>query len=299
MIRPRQFGVNPQTSATNSFQRARRADSELAARATREVDDCAHALAAAGVLPLVFDDTAAPAKPDAVFPNNWVSFHASGRIVLYPMLALNRRAERRVDILHALTARGYRWHETIDLSELETRGVALEGTGSLVFDRPRGLAFAALSSRTRRAALAEFAVRTGYRVLEFRTAFRGQPVYHTNVMLALGREFAVICDEIIPVPAERDAVIARLEASGRDLIRIDAGQMACFGANLLELDAETGPVIALSTTALAGFRAAQRRRLEAHGRLLPLAVPAVERGGGSLRCMLAEVFLPRAGTAGS
>ncbi|UCG72801.1 MAG: amidinotransferase [Chromatiales bacterium] len=298
MIRPRHFGVNPQTAASNSFQQADSTGAELAARAAREVDDCAHALAAAGVTPLIFDDTDAPAKPDAVFPNNWVSFHASGRIVLYPMLAPNRRVERRPDILHALTARGYRWHETIDLSELERRGLALEGTGSLVFDRPRGFAFAALSSRTHRAALAEFAARTGYRVLEFHTAFRGQPVYHTNVMLALGRQFAVICDEIIPAPAERDAVIAQLEASGRDVIRIDAGQMACFAANLLELDAETGPVIALSTTALAGLRTAQRRRLEAHGRLLPVAVPAVESDGGSLRCMLAEVFLPRAGSAG-
>lgn len=298
MIRPRHFGVNPQTAASNVFQHRAPAGDNLAARAAAEVDAVAARLVAEGLTPLVFDDTAAPPKPDAVFPSNWVSFHTDGRAVLYPMQAANRRAERRPELLEVLAKRGYALHDTVDLSHFEATGGALEGTGSLVLDRPRRRAFAALSSRTQAPVLAEFARRTGYRLQAFATEYRGHPVYHTNVMLALGRQFAVVCDEVIVDPNERQTLLAQLTASARDIIRIDAEQMAHFAANLLELDADGGPVIAMSTTALNAFRPAQRQSLEAHGRLLAVPLPAVEIGGGSLRCMLAEVFLPRATRAG-
>ena len=300
MVRPRAFAANRQTASTNVFQlRARAAGAELHERAVAEVDAVAERLAAVGVEPLVFDDTDLPRKPDAVFPNNWVSFHSSGRVVLYPMLAPNRRTERRADILAALEARGWYWAEIVDLTAFESRHVALEGTGSLVLDRCRRVAFAALSGRTHRPALAEFARRTGYRAVTFRTQSRGQPVYHTNVMLALGCRFAVVCAAAIDDPGERRLVLDELQATGREVIPIDTGQMGDFAANLLELDAHGHPLIALSTRALTTFTVAQRRRLEAHGELLAVPLPAVEAGGGSLRCMLAEIFPPRPGvTAG-
>lgn len=293
MIRPRRFGVNGQTAASNCFQWAPRPGSALASQAVAEVEECARILAAAGVLPLVLDDTEHPAKPDAVFPNNWVSFHAGGHAVLYPMRAANRRPERRPDILAALPGQGFEPFEIIDLSHLESQGLALEGTGSLVLDRPARVAFAALSSRTHAGALDVFAARTGYRAVVFQTLFRGRPVYHTNVMLAVGRRFAVLCDQIIPAAKARNNVLAELETSRREVIRIDAAQMAAFAANLLELDSGAGPLIALSTTALASLHSAQRRRLESYGQLLPVPLAAVEMAGGGLRCMLAELFLPR------
>jgi hypothetical protein len=294
MVRPRAFAANRQTASSNVFQlHAGSEGVELHERAVAEVDALANRLAARGVDPVVFDDTDLPHKPDAVFPNNWVSFHSSGRVVLYPMLAPNRRAERRADILAALSKRAWRWGETVDLTDFESRHVALEGTGSLVLDRTRRIAFAALSSRTRRPALAEFERRTGYRSVAFHTLSKGQPVYHTNVMLALGCRFAVVCAAAIDDPGERQLVLEELEAAAREVISIDTGQMGDFAANLLELDAQGNPLIALSTRALAAFTAAQRRRLEACGELLAVPLPAVEAGGGSLRCMLAEIFPPR------
>lgn len=298
LIRPRDFGVNPQTAASNAFQADVAAGSCLAARAALEVDALADRLTDVGVNPLVFDDTPEPQTPDALFPNNWVSFHADGSVVLYPMYAPNRRAERRTDILAALVEAGFQIREIIDLSSLEVSGQALEGTGSLVLDRPAGRAYAALSPRTSPAALQEFARRTGYQVQAFHTEHAGTAVYHTNVMLALGRQFAVVCDAAVREPAERRALLAALAASGRELIRIEPGQMENFAANLLELDTARGPLIAMSTRASEALTAGQRRRLEAFGRLLHMPLPAVEAGGGSLRCLLAEVFLPRGGAGG-
>jgi hypothetical protein len=299
MVRPRAFGVNRQTAATNRFQcQLSSLPAECRARATAEFDAVAGALDTAGVLPEVFDDTEMPETPDAVFPNNWVSFHGSGQLVLYPMHAPNRRLERRRDILDGLGDRGFRWQEVVDLAGLEGQALALEGTGSLVLDRPRRVAYAALSARTHPAALDEFGQRTGYRVHAFRTSDGGVPVYHTNVMLALGSRFAVVCAAVVDDRAERDALLAAIDATGREIIRIDAWQMHEFAANLLELDAGGRPVIALSARALRAFNAAQRRRLEAHAELLPVPLPVIEGGGGSLRCMLAEIFVPGRSAAG-
>lgn len=298
LIRPRSFCVNPQTATTNRLQSTATQAAELADRAAAEVDEVAACLSDAGVTTLVFDDTPEPPKPDAVFPNNWVSFHSDGRVVLYPMHAQNRRAERRPDIIADLVERGFEILGRIDLSPLEAEGQALEGTGSLVLDRPRRVAYAALSPRTTRVALDEFARRTGYRVHSFRTDYRGTPVYHTNVMLALGNGFAVVCDEVINHRDERAVLLDDLAASGRQVLRIRSAQMTRFAANLLELDTPSGPVIALSAAAREAFLPGQRDQLGEFGRLLSVPLPTIETGGGSLRCMLAEVFLPRAGSAG-
>ena len=295
MIRPASFAVNPQTAASNAYQQINVGDGgAISQQALAETEQAARRLAAAGVEVILMDDIAAPAKPDAVFPNNWVSFHGDVRVIIYPLHAVNRRLERRPELIGALVDEyGYAVTEQLDLSRLEALGISLEGTGSLVFDRPRRLAFAALSPRTHPEGIAEFSRQADYTIISFHTRDRGQSVYHTNVMLALGTRFAVICDQVIADAVERSTVLASLEASGRELIFISRQQMSEFAANLLEISTPTGPVIALSARALASLDAAQRRRLEAHGQLIAPAIDAIESGGGSLRCMLAEIFLPR------
>lgn len=295
MIRPAAFGVNTQTAGSNAYQQATVRDpTAISRQALAETEQAASRLVAAGAEVILLDDTAMPAKPDAVFPNNWVSFHGDGRVIIYPLHAANRRLERRPELISALVNdHGYAISEYLDLSQLETRALALEGTGSLIFDRPRHLAFAAISSRTHPQAIAEFSRQAGYTIISFHTRDRGQPVYHTNVMLALGTRFAVICDQVIADADERSTVLGSLDASGRELIFIGRQQMSDFAANLLEISTPNGPVIALSARALSALDPAQRRRLEAHGQLVAPAIDAIESGGGSLRCMLAEIFLPR------
>ncbi len=297
MVRPASFGFNAETAGSNVFQRAAVAGEAFAERARAEFDAAARELDRAGVRVVVVEDTAEPAKPDAVFPNNWVSFHADGTVVLYPMLAPNRRAERRDDVVRrAAAATGFTPTRVVDLSGAEAAGCYLEGTGSLVLDRVRRIAFAALSPRTHRAPLEDFGRRLDYQIVAFDTRDgAGTPVYHTNVLLAVGSRFAVLCEEVIPSAEQRATVRERLEAGGHAVLVIDAAQMAGFAANLLELATPAGPVIALSRTAWEVLDSPRRRRLEAHGSLLALDVPTIERlGGGSVRCMLAEVPAPAA-----
>lgn len=299
MIRPRAFGPNAQTAASNAFQQ--RVEGPLTAvreQALREFDALANALRDHGVTPLVFEDTAEPSKPDAVFPNNWVSFHADGRVFLYPLEAPVRRAERRMDIVESLSAEhGFRVRDITDLSELENVGAFLEGTGSMVLDRINRVAYAALSSRTHLDALADFAQRADYEITAFDASDAdGQPIYHTNVMMAIGTQFAVVCSESIGDADKRADVLGRLAATGRAVIEIDLAQMHRFAGNLIELRTADGKfIVVLSQNAYDSLTAAQREQLSTFGRLLPVDVAMIERvGGGSVRCMLAEVFLPHA-----
>jgi hypothetical protein len=299
MIRPRAFGPNAQTAASNAFQQ--RVEGPLNAvreQALREFDALANALRDHGVTPLVFEDTAEPSKPDAVFPNNWVSFHADGRVFLYPLEAPVRRAERRMDIVESLSAEhGFRVRDISDLSELENVGAFLEGTGSMVLDRINRVAYAALSSRTHLEALADFAQRADYEITAFDACDAdGQPIYHTNVMMAIGTQFAVVCSESIGDEDKRADVLGRLAATGRAVIEIDLAQMHRFAGNLIELRTADGKfIVVLSQNAYDSLTAAQRERLSTFGRLLPVDVATIECvGGGSVRCMLAEVFLPHA-----
>ena len=299
MIRPRAFGPNAQTAASNAFQQ--RVEGPLTAvreQALREFDALANALRDHGVTPIVFEDTAEPSKPDAVFPNNWVSFHADGRVFLYPLEAPVRRAERRMDIVESLSAEhGFRVRDITDLSELENVSLFLEGTGSMVLDRINRVAYAALSSRTRMDALADFAQRADYEITAFDACDAdGQPIYHTNVMMAIGTQFAVVCSESIGAADKRADVLGRLAATGRAVIEIDLAQMHRFAGNLIELRTADGKfIVVLSQNADDSLRVAQREQLSTFGRLLPVDVTTIERvGGGSVRCMLAEVFLPHA-----
>ena len=299
MVRPHHFGPNSQTAASNTFQRA--PDGNVAAigpQALQEFDAMTRILRAAGVVPIVFEDTDTPAKPDAVFPNNWISFHENGDVFLYPLEAEDRRIERRTDIVESLSVDwSFQVNNVIDLSALEASRWFLEGTGSMVLDRTNRVAYAALSSRTHQEALAEFAQQANYEIVAFAAHdMDGQPIYHTNVMMAIGQRVAVLCADSISDDQERAAVIERLTATGREIIEISRSQMHSFAGNVLELSTEAGEsVIVLSRTAGDCLTRDQRDRMAACSRLLPIAIDTIERiGGGSVRCMLAEVFLPRA-----
>jgi hypothetical protein len=295
MVRPAQFGFNPQTAASNAFQQPQAHAAPLA-QVRAEFDGVAQALADAGVRVLVAADEPLPAKPDAIFPNNWVSFHANAAVVLYPMLAPNRRLERREGIIEQVLREGaFHAARTIDLSYRERQGKFLEGTGSLVLDRPHRIAYACLSPRTDLDVLGEFAQLLDYELVTFDAHDAAQrPIYHTNVLMAVGSAFAVVCAECITAPAHREAVLGTLKASGHEVILISRRQMLSFAANVLELMTPQGPIVALSQTALTSLDAAQAASLARHARLVPVAIPTIERiGGGGVRCMLAEVHLPR------
>jgi hypothetical protein len=295
MIRPARFGANPETADSNRFQRADRSP-DGAEQALREFDALADRLAATGVEVVVADDTPDPAKPDACFPNNWVSFHEDGTVVLYPMMAPTRRAERREPPIEAVRRAGFRISRTIDLAPLEARGEFLEGTGSLVLDRAERIAYACRSPRTTAAALEAFATSLAYRVLAFDALGPdGRPAYHTNVLMAIGERFAVLCSAAIPDAGERAAVLDELGRAGLEAIEISVAEMNSFAGNLLALNARTGePLIAMSEAALRALSPEIRRRLGRHGSFVTSPIPTIERlGGGSVRCMLAEIFLPR------
>jgi hypothetical protein len=298
MVRPVAFRCNEITSPTNRFQAvsAEADETETAAAAVREFDACVSVLRRHGIDVRVFPGRTTVALPDEIFPNNWLTTHPDGTVVLYPLMAWNRREERRRDVLERLQqqASGFRISRVIDLSGLEQCGAFLEGTGSLVFDHGERLAYAALSARTQVPALGEFAKRTGYGVLAFPTRDgHGHAVYHTNVMMSLGEAFALVCPDVIPAVTDRLRVLTRLERSGREVIEFSADQLDAFVGNLIQLRAGEQRIIALSRRAHAALTAGQRRALARHGELVALDVDTIEaNGGGSVRCMLAELLLP-------
>ncbi|HEY2145715.1 MAG TPA: arginine deiminase-related protein, partial [Steroidobacteraceae bacterium] len=234
----------------------------------------------------------------AIFPNNWVSFHRDGTVALYPLMAPNRRAERREEILeHVVRTGAFRVSRTVDLTHRESEEKYLEGTGSVVLDRTHRVAYACASPRTDLDVLGEFAQLLDYELMTFDAQdFAGRAIYHTNVLMAIGSGFAAVCGESIANLKHRDAVFSKLHATGHEILDISRAQMESFAGNILELATPRGPVIALSTTALGSLNPGQRRRLEAHATLISAAIPTIERcGGGGVRCMLAEIHLPKRG----
>lgn len=296
MIRPANFGANPETAASNAFQKSGESGTGIQAKALAEFDALVEALRKAGVVVEVFEDRAEPVTPDAVFPNNWVSFHADGSAWLYPMLALNRRWERRSDILEALKSeRGYALGEVHDLSYSELDGRYLEGTGSLVLDRANRVAYACLSPRTDARLLQDWAARTGYDVVRFHGRdTKGRPIYHTNVMLCIGTGFALGCFDCIDA-ADRERVMKRLADTGHEVVGISPYQMEAFAGNMLELAGRYGSlVLAMSSRAERALNPAQRATLEKHAVIVSSPIDTIETcAGGSVRCMLAEIHLPR------
>jgi len=299
MIRPASFGVNAVTRPSNYFQTARiDQDPSLIARAAyAEFNALVAKLLAWGVNVHMFDGKTSTNLPDEVFPNNWISTHDDGTVVLYPLLAWNRRDERRRDIVDALQQPicGFRIKRVVDLSVLERQGHYLEGTGSLVLDRPGKTAFACRSARTHNAALHVFSRQTNYSAVTFDARdMHNRPVYHTNIMMSVGEQFAVVCVDAIPEVNDRYRVVRRLEETGHAVIRISREQMHSFAGNILELQGRDRRLIVISTTAARSLTENQKERLASCGEIVTTNVSTIERvGGGSVRCMLAEIFLPR------
>ncbi len=240
----------------------------------------------------VIDDTAIPDKPDAVFPNNWFSTHHDGRVALYPMYSAARRRERRPDVIDELR-KHYRITGVVDYSESETRGECLEGTGSLVLDHVNKIAYASLSQRTHPAVLKQFCADFGYEPVTFHSESEpGRPIYHTNVMMCVGSEFALVGLETIPDEAERIGVQNLLESYGKEVIDLSRRQIAEFAGNAIELHNASGKLLVLSARAAAALRTAQREAIERYAQLVPLSLPTIELAGGSARCMIATIHLP-------
>lgn len=292
MIRPSGFYPNPETAQDNAFQQEVKAGEDLSSIAQTEFDTAVAALRDAGVVVHVFADTPAPPKPDAVFPNNWFSTHQDGRIAFYPMYSPSRRAERRDDLIEALRER-YQVSEVVDYSFYEKRGLYLEGTGSLVLDRAHRIAYVSLSKRADREPLEKFCADFDYEPFTFEsTGGDGRPIYHTNVMLCVGSELALVGLDLIGDRTQREALRARLEATGKTIIALDRNQIEDFAGNALELRGEQSKLLILSTRAAAALTDEQRARITRSARLLPLTLPTIELGGGSARCMMATIHLP-------
>ena len=295
LVRPANFGFHAEAAASNAFA-VHSADEGLRAHAIRESDRLARRLDEAGVEVLVLDDSPEPGKPDAVFPNNWVSFHPDGTMVLYPMATERRRLERdTIAVSQLLASRGFVVRRTVDLSQHERDGRFLEGTGSLILDRPRRHAFASRSARTHPEVVAAFDEALGFETHLF-DAFdhAGRAIYHTNVLLSLGTDWAILCTEAV-AEADREELRGAIYDSGRTLVEVGFDQMRGFCCNILELRSRAGePVIAMSHAALRTLQPDQRRTLERFATLADVRVPTIEAvGGGSVRCMIAEVHLPR------
>jgi len=302
MIEPAAFDYNPETAATNSMQRrpAETAATSSNERAKAEFRQLARALESEGILVCVVQDTPVPPKPDALFPNNWVSFHSDGTVVLYPMHAENRRCERRRDVIDAVAARtGFKVARVLDLTHHEREGRSLEGTGSLVLDHVNRVAYASISPRTHPAVVEEWARELNYEPVLFNALDRaGQPIYHTNVLLCVG-ERAVIAGTGAIAPADRDRVLERLRSTGREVIELTLDGVEQFAGNMLELaswDEALGDcrVLVMSASARRALDAESFARLSAcTDTVLAVPLPTIEDlGGGSVRCMLAEIFLP-------
>ncbi|GAB3028209.1 citrulline utilization hydrolase CtlX [Spirosoma pulveris] len=297
MIRPVNFGFNTETAESNAFQ-----NSQLAAQtkdtaqetAQREFDEMARQLRAMGVDVIVYDDTTEPYTPDSIFPNNWISFHASGTVVLYPMQAENRRLERRQDIVDDLR-KNYHVAKVIDLTHFEQEGKFLEGTGSMVLDRMNHVAFASLSPRTHPDVLAEFSRQTNYRIVSFSSADAdGKAIYHTNVLMCIADTFAVVCLSAIVDPDERLMVRQELEKLNKRIIDISLEQMAHFAGNMLMVTTSKGQkLLVMSTRAFESLTPKQIDLLDDYTTLVHFDLSMIENnGGGSARCMMAEVHLP-------
>jgi hypothetical protein len=294
MIRPAQFSYNPETAVTNHFQQQTTVSTEELQRlAAKEFDEMVHVLRSHDLDVFVIDDTSLPIKPDAIFPNNWISTNSSGVVSTFPMQAASRRLERREDIIERLKE-SFVVTDVQDWSHHEKSGHFLEGTGSMVIDHQHKIIYACLSPRTHETVIEEFATAQGYRALIF-TAHdeKGKEIYHTNVMMCIGEGFAVLCPKAITDHDERVAVAQLLEATGHENIYITHQQMNAFAGNMLQVKNKKGePFIAMSKTAFNVLEQDKKERLEKYGKLLPINVSTIEQvEGGSVRCMMAEIFL--------
>ncbi|KAF1025095.1 MAG: hypothetical protein GAK37_02954 [Pseudomonas sp.] len=293
MVRPACFAFNPDTASNNVFQRNDLQPDHVKKQALLEFDAYVAALRGQGVRVLVVQDVPVPHTPDAIFPNNGFTTHADGTLVLYPMQGENRRLERGKHLPGALSAFVIR--RTLDLTGSESSGLFLEGTGSLVLDRVARIAYACRSIRTHETVLNDFAAQLGYRAVVFDAIDRqGVPIYHTNVMMSVGRSLALVCLASLPCTLEREHLLRTLHACGKQVLDLGFDQLECFAGNMLEVrDGQGQALLVMSRTAWRSLKQGQRECIQAHARPLVVDIDTIERvGGGSARCMLAEIYLP-------
>ncbi len=293
MVRPSLFRSNEQTIENNSFQSDNTQNNkEVTIQAQHEFDVLQQRLSEKGVKVIVIQDTIDTDTPDALFPNNWITFHENGDVAIYPMFAPNRRLERREAILDIVEENGFEIQNVIDYSEAENEGFFLEGTGSMVLDRINKIAYLSVSPRSDEDLFIEFCEDQEYSPVIFSSNFQNQSIYHTNVMMSIATDFAIVCSEVITDKKERQSVLKHLKESGKEIISITASQMQSFAANVLELkDKNSKPFLAMSTTAYNSFTEAQRNKIQSYLPILHSDVSTIEKnGGGSVRCMIAEVF---------
>lgn len=301
MVRPHSFRKNEETATNNHYQQdlTQASAQEIIERAQAEFDGLVGQLRDQGVEVIVFDEAEPHETPDALFPNNWISMHANGAIGLYPMYAANRRTERREDVPLMLEHQyGFDVEAIYDFTEFEEHGKFLEGTGSIVLDRVNRKAYAALSERTDERALAHFCEQLDFEPVAFNAlqsvGNERLPIYHTNVMMSIGSGYAVICLDCIDDEAERSAVVKSLSSDGLHIIELSENQINQFAGNMLEVQGNEGPVLVMSQQAYQSLDPKQLKDLEAFVSLLHAPLPTIETcGGGSARCMIAEIHLPK------
>jgi hypothetical protein len=299
MIRPDNFGYNPATAQSNTFQRADLSQSpdEISKEAQREFDHLVNILLNSNINVIVFEDQADQKLSDAVFPNNWISFHHDGTVVLYPMQAENRRKERRQDILLNLQSKyDFQIVKILDYSDFEQHGRFLEGTGSIVFDYKNKIAYANASPRTDEIVLDKLCNDLGFEKFLFTAVdSNGRDIYHTNVFMCVGDKFVVVCLDTIPDKAMKERMLLSFERTGHEVVDISYDQLKQFAGNMIEvLNSEGKPNLIMSQSACDSLKKAQRQKLESHAEILYAPIPMIEKyGGGSVRCMIAGNFLPR------
>lgn len=296
MIRPTAFGFNAETAANNAFQSSPDAPQKLVQKkALQEFDEFVETLRKKNIEVIVVQDTPKPAKPDAIFPNNWFCTLQDGTLAVFPMYAPNRRIEKRDDMLQTLVQQ-YQTRDVEDWSEYEAESLFLEGTGSMIIDHEHKLIYACLSPRTNKTVLEKFANAHGYRAITFYAKDEnGVDVYHTNVIMHIGDTYAVICLESITEEIERIAVSQLLIATGHEVIPITLEQVHAYAGNMLQVQNSKGEKFTLlSKQAFKSLTKEQKRILKVHTNLLPIDITTIETvGGGSVRCMMAEIFLEK------
>ena len=293
MIRPVNFTFNEQTAVNNAFQQAGYA-SQAAEKAVQEFDAFVMLLRANGVDVTVVNDTPQPHTPDSIFPNNWISFHGNGTVVLYPMFAENRRMERKPAVMDNIR-NTFSPVSLIDLTSYESDQKFLEGTGSMVLDRTNGIAYACLSPRTNAEVLQEFCNAAEYRAVMFHAVDNAsRPIYHTNVMMCVADKFVVICLDAIANTAERAEVVSNIQKSGKSIVAITFEQMNSFAGNMLQVENKSGEkLLVMSSSAYHALTKEQEDLLSTHNSLVHASLECIEKnGGGSARCMMAEIHLP-------
>lgn len=293
MIRPVDFKFNQQTAGNNKFQVASQQE-DVQQQALAEFDGFVNVLRANGVDVTVIEDTLYPETPDSIFPNNWISFHDNGSVFLYPMYSPNRRLERRKDIIDTLS-QNFEVRHLTDLSFFEQQNLFLEGTGSMVLDRINKIAYACLSVRTDAEVLKNFAMLTDYQIIDFQAVDQENfPIYHTNVMMCIGEKFAVVCLESISATEDKIKVLESFRATKKTVIDISFDQMNHFAGNMLEVKNMAGEsLLVMSEQALKALHGTQITALSAFSKIVTAPIYTIEQnGGGSARCMLAEVHLP-------